>query len=489
MSNIAELLGVQEDHRECEEAVEGDDTVVAGHSVVVSQSGVVSNELRDDICQDGDVGQPAKRRRGPSQDWELLYSTRDAENYKAWIEAEKVREGLIKGPRQKTELGEKQYWKCRYSRKRGFKQCKYQLYTLFAAGDTIFEIFYNNVPHEHVRTEEQAPAPLAERMDEPVRQVVLAGVADGLTQMQIRSKIRREKLPVPNKKQLENCIAHIRRSQGVSAVGFTTSDLWRWAENHSCGEQGLDEGYVAGHFLSVPDAPDGEPRFGVVLTTKRLMQSLSDANKAQTGCLHVDATYKLVWQGYPILVLALSDANHKMFPCALGIMSNEDTEAFQFLFSTLQTETEKEGGQRFQPSLAVADGAAAITAALRDVFGPGCRRAMCWAHVIRQVDKKILSIPDAEAQASVREAVRVLQLASSPTEFQAARALFADWLLGNPLTAEFKDYFWGQWMQKDLSGWFEGFTQAGPSTNNGLECINRTLKDAYPWTSWQIGVF
>ena len=44
---------------------------------------------------------------------------------------------------------------------------------------------------------------------------------------------------------------------------------------------------------------------------------------------------------------------------------------------------------------------------------------------------------------------------------------------------EFKDYFWGQWMEKDLSGWFEGFTQAGPSTNNGLECINRTLKDAY----------
>ena len=38
-------------------------------------------------------------------------------------------------------------------------------------------------------------------------------------------------MQVPNKKQLENCIAHIRRSQGVSAVGFTTSDLWRWAEN------------------------------------------------------------------------------------------------------------------------------------------------------------------------------------------------------------------------------------------------------------------
>ena len=81
MSNIAELLSVQEDHHKCEEAVEGDDTFVAGQSAVVSQSGAVSNGLRDDMCQDGDVGQPAKRRRGPSQDWELLYSTHNAENY------------------------------------------------------------------------------------------------------------------------------------------------------------------------------------------------------------------------------------------------------------------------------------------------------------------------------------------------------------------------------------------------------------------------
>ena len=92
--------------------------------------------------------------------------------------------------------------------------------------------------------------------------------------------------------------------------------------------------------------------------------------------------------------------------------------------------------------MAIANGAVTITAALRDVFSPGCHRAMCLAHVILQVDKKILSIADAEAQASMCETVRVLQLVSSSTEFQVARDLFHDWLLRNPLTAEFENYFW-----------------------------------------------
>ena len=61
---------------------------------------------------------------------------------------------------------------------------------------------------------------------------------------------------------------------------------------------------------------------------ERLLQSLSNVNKAQTSCLHINATCKSVSQGCLILVLAKSDANHKMFLYLLGIMSNEDVEAF-----------------------------------------------------------------------------------------------------------------------------------------------------------------
>ena len=49
---------------------------------MVSQSVVVSNGLWDGPCQDSDVVQLAKRRWGPSQDWELLYSISDMETRK-----------------------------------------------------------------------------------------------------------------------------------------------------------------------------------------------------------------------------------------------------------------------------------------------------------------------------------------------------------------------------------------------------------------------
>ena len=42
----------------------------------------------------------------------------------------------------------------------------------------------------------------------------------------------------------------------------------------------------------------------------------------------------------------------------------------------------------------------------------------------------------------------------------------------------FRRYFWAQWMGA-LSGWYEGYSGHRPSTNNGLEAINRTIKDSH----------
>ena len=56
--------------------------------------------------------------------------------------------------------------------------------------------------------------------------------------------------------------------------------------------------------------------------------------------------------------------------------------------------------------------------------------------------------------------------------------LFLEWLDGHPQLEVFKDYFSTQWLG-DLQGWYEGFTGCYPSTNNGLEAVNGTLKASY----------
>ena len=74
---------------------------------------------------------------------------------------------------------------------------------------------------------------------------------------------------------------------------------------------------------------------GVVLSTPRLLKLVVEQPFARNGCLHMDATYKLIYQGFPVLLLAISDANRRTHPVALSVSSHEDAEAFQFLLQTL----------------------------------------------------------------------------------------------------------------------------------------------------------
>ena len=52
---------------------------------------------------------------------------------------------------------------------------------------------------------------------------------------------------------------------------------------------------------------DYDDTFRFALTTRRLL-AFTD-NVAKLGVLQTDATYKLVWQGYPVLLVGFSDAD------------------------------------------------------------------------------------------------------------------------------------------------------------------------------------
>ena len=79
----------------------------------------------------------------------------------------------------------------------------------------------------------------------------------------------------------------------------------------------------------------------MVITTPRLVRILGEELCARSGCLHIDATYKLLWQGYPVLVAAVSDSDHRTRPVAISVTTNEDGDAFAFLLKALQKTVEK----------------------------------------------------------------------------------------------------------------------------------------------------
>mgnify|MGYP002790673476 FL=1 len=51
--------------------------------------------------------------------------------------------------------------------------------------------------------------------------------------------------------------------------------------------------------------------------------------------IHADATYKLTWQGFPILVCGTTDSNRKFHPFGITVCTNEKTEDFKFMFRSL----------------------------------------------------------------------------------------------------------------------------------------------------------
>ena len=72
-------------------------------------------------------------------------------------------------------------------------------------------------------------------------------------------------------------------------------------------------------------------------------------------------------------------------------MSHECTVAYLHLCTVLKETYVGESGHELDPLFVIADGSIAIIAAIRTAF-PGCPRGKCWAHVVKNVDKKLLGV-------------------------------------------------------------------------------------------------
>ena len=52
--------------------------------------------------------------------------------------------------------------------------------------------------------------------------------------------------------------------------------------------------------------------------------------------LHVDATYKLLWQGFPVHVMGTTDRNRSFHCYGISVCNGETTAYFEFTFHTMK---------------------------------------------------------------------------------------------------------------------------------------------------------
>lgn len=177
----------------------------------------------------------------------------------------------------------------------------------------------------------------------------------------------------------------------------------------------------------------------------------------------VDATYKLMWQGFPFLVVGTVDRAKKFHPLCFACCSNETEADFTFLFEAMKFTIEELFNAQFNPKILIADGSHAIRNAFKAVFNSEVM-VMCYAHVLRNVTKRPLN--NKKNRNPILKDLGRMNLARSPKEFKKmSKRFLKKWKKHEP---EFMEYFEAQWLQTHCN-WYESAAIYTPSTNNNLE--------------------
>ena len=200
----------------------------------------------------------------------------------------------------------------------------------------------------------------------------------------IVAHLESKNVEVPLMGQLYNYLARLRAKLNGGKNTLSLGELASWCEDHALlpdGEKMDDEPFVVAHqffFDESPNNPDPNYTKGDVfrfyISTPRLI-TLSGSSTV----LHADATYKLTWHNFPVLIIGTSDANRTFHPFGLCVTTRERSSDFEFLFKSVQTGRERLGLPLLPSSVnLMADAADAITNGYASVFQG--KRGMCWFH-------------------------------------------------------------------------------------------------------------
>jgi hypothetical protein len=180
-------------------------------------------------------------------------------------------------------------------------------------------------------------------------------------------------LPVPTTKQLSNYLSQLKNKElGASTISLGEPEAW-CKDNNSIPEDN-DTPWVSSYEIKYEDETDDEDsedadgegsQFRFFVTTKRLLSNTVLSNR-----IHADATYKLIWQGFPCLIVGTTDMDKQFHPYGFAVSSNEKQKDFEFVFNSLQN-VARDIVYRMQTKelVLIAHGSEAIRNAFVKVFG------------------------------------------------------------------------------------------------------------------------
>lgn len=164
------------------------------------------------------------------------------------------------------------------------------------------------------------------------------------------------------------------------------------------------------HLLSCSTVQPGQVEnqwFRFFISTPRLLKMSA---KAET--LHADGTYKLIIQGYPVIIVGSSDMARKFHMIGMAVCMSETADDYEFIFNAVIHGVSRITGEEIRPKRLVTDAAHAIQNGFNRAFaGEDCQIIMCWFHVMFNIkNRRLQNEQDREV---ILNDIRKLQLSYS----------------------------------------------------------------------------
>lgn len=353
------------------------------------------------------------------------------------------------------------YYRCNKVKFRG-EQCQASIYLHYPADSQNVNLYRSQLSHNCHDILEKARPRISVDVKQEIRKLV--DFDSRIKPKAVLERLSQKGMEVPKKTLVNNYLAFLRKKKlGSSTISL--GELERILIEKSKIPTNDTDAFVAAYVIEYE-----EPTFFRFFVSSKTLLALARNVKH----IHADATYKLVWQGFPVLVVGTTDRNRQFHCFGIAVCVNEKTEDFEFLFSSLQKGVNKIFNEVMSPQILISDASESIHNGFKKVFGGNSTIIMCWAHMKRNVQKK------AEQLVKPKEHIRdilsdldKLQLCHTEDIFKKASECFLEkWVVQK----QFVSYFRKQWLEINRN-WYEGSGFLIPSTNNALESWNRVIKD------------
>lgn len=345
-------------------------------------------------------------------------------------------------------------------------QCEASIYLLYDAQSEKVHLYRSDSQHTHASS-----ISAVKKMTEEVQLAIrkMFEIDFNIKPLAVLNNLAKNALPLPSKSQLQSFLSNLR-SERFGDEKINLPLLEKWLQENSVIPIGKTEPFIVDYKVLINEQNPNDSEFRFMVSSKILLELAINAKK-----IHTDATYKLVWQGFPVFLVGTTDEHRQFHIFGFAVCTTEASIDFAFIFTALNKGVISLFNTNVEPDFLICDAARAIHNGFIETYGDSNTTIMCWSHMRRAVVQKLPSFfRSKDTQNEVLRDLDHLQLARSNEDFDKASELFVQkW---RQSSEEFADYFTNEWLNKNRF-WYEGVGRNVPSTNNAQEATHKAIKD------------